>query len=152
MHQTTMVERISALGLDVGDRRIGIAGCDGTGLIATGLGVIHRSRNVKIDIQLLQEWIQRRDAQILVVGLPLHRDGTEGTQARKVRRFVRAVQQQIPLPVEYINEHLSTVQASWDLQEMGIRPSGQRGVIDQQAAAIILQEWLDRRKRSSSTT
>lgn len=135
------------MGLDVGDRRIGVAGCDGTGLIATGLGVIRRSRRIAADVGALQEWVKRRQAQTLVVGLPLHKDGSEGNQARKVRRFMRAVQHQISLPVEYVNEYLSTVQADWDLQESGVKRPERRQVIDQQAAAVILQEWLDRRRQ-----
>lgn len=142
-----MADRISALGLDVGDRRIGVAGCDGTGLIATGLGVIRRTRRIGVDVGAVQEWVQRRGAQTLVVGLPLHKDGSEGTQARKVRRFMGAVQKQLSLPVEYVNEYLSTVQAEWDLQESGVKGAERRQVIDQQAAAVILQEWLDRRRR-----
>ncbi len=141
-----MRERISALGLDVGERRIGVAGCDGTGLIATGLGMIRRTRRISVDVAAVQAWVEHRQAQYLVVGLPLHKDGSESNQARKVRRFMGAVQTQIALPVEYVNEYLSTVQARWDLQESGIKAPEQRHVIDQQAAAVILQEWLDQRR------
>lgn len=141
------MNRISALGLDVGDRRIGVAGCDGTGLIATGLGVIHRQRQISADIAELQDWIEQRQAQTLVVGLPLHKDGSEGAQARKVRRFIRAIQHRITLPVVFVNEYLSTVQASWDLQASGVKAPERRRVIDQQAAAVILQEWLDEQQQ-----
>lgn len=141
------MERISALGLDVGNRRIGVAGCDGTGLIATGLAVIHRTRQLRGDISAVHRWVNQRQAQVLVVGLPLHKDGTEGSQARQVRRFMQAVQKQIPLPVEFVNEYLSTVQAEWDLQASGVRADQRQRLIDQQAAAVILQEWLDKRRR-----
>ncbi|MDX2273380.1 MAG: Holliday junction resolvase RuvX [Cyanobacteriota bacterium] len=137
--------RFSALGLDIGNRRIGVAGCDGTGLIATGLGVIHRQNYVK-DVAALNGWIEQRQAKILVIGLPLLSDGSRGSQAEKVAAFVRVIQQKINLPVEYINEYLSTVQASWDLQSVGIASKQQKHLIDQHAAAVILQEWLDQRR------
>ncbi len=138
-------DRISALGLDVGNRRIGVAGCDALGLLATGLGVIHR-RSLTADIAEVKAWIDRRQAQILVVGLPLLQDGSEGSQARKVKRLIRALQAQIDLPVEYVNEYLSTVQAEWDLHSAGLSAKQQKPLIDQQAAAVILQDWLDARR------
>ncbi len=139
-----MSHRFSALGLDVGNRRIGVAGCDGLGLLATGLGVIHRQQ-LKTDIAELDQWIQHREAQVLVVGLPLLADGSVGPQAQKVERFMRAVRKTIEIPIEYVDERYTTVQAEWDLQEAGLSTRQQKGVIDQRAAAIILQQWLDRR-------
>ncbi|MEN9225441.1 MAG: Holliday junction resolvase RuvX [Thermostichus sp. HHBFW_bins_43] len=136
---------VAALGLDVGNRRIGVAGCDRLGLLATGLGVIRR-RSLPEDIAQIQEWIQHRQATILVVGLPLLADGSVGSQARKVQRFVRALQKAVDLPIEIVNEYLSTVQAEWDLQAAGIPAKGQKHLIDQQAAAVILQTWLDERR------
>ncbi len=142
---------ISALGLDVGNRRIGVAGCDGLGLLATGLGVIHR-RSLKSDIAELQRWIEIRHAQILVVGLPLQMDGSVGSQARKVQTLMGRIQHAIQLPIDYIDERLTTVQAEWDLREAGLTAKHQKGLIDQQAAAIILQEWLDRKRQLISGT
>ncbi|MGQ9838052.1 MAG: Holliday junction resolvase RuvX [Cyanobacteriota bacterium] len=139
---------VVALGLDVGNRRIGVAGCDRLGLLATGLGVIQR-RSLSEDIAQIQSWIQRRQANILVVGMPLLADGTVGSQARKVQRFVRALQKGVNLPIETVNEHLSTVQAEWDLRAAGIPAKSQKALIDQQAAAVILQTWLDARASSS---
>ncbi|MEN9222916.1 MAG: Holliday junction resolvase RuvX [Thermostichus sp. BF3_bins_97] len=136
---------VAALGLDVGNRRIGVAGCDRLGLLATGLGVIQR-RSLSEDIAQIQEWIRHRQATILVVGLPLLADGSVGSQARKVQRFVRALQKAVDLPIEIVNEYLSTVQAEWDLQATGIPAKGQKHLIDQQAAAVILQTWLDQRR------
>ncbi len=135
----------SALGLDVGNRRIGVAGCDGLGLLATGLGVIHR-RHIAADIAELEQWIQWRQPEILIVGIPLLADGTAGSQARKVKTLMRRVKRQVKLPVVYVNERLSTVQASWDLHANGINTKGQKALIDQQAAAVILQTWLDERR------
>ncbi|MEN9202964.1 MAG: Holliday junction resolvase RuvX [Thermostichus sp. DG_1_6_bins_120] len=140
---------IAALGLDVGNRRIGVAGCDRLGLLATGLGVIERG-SLSEDIAQIQSWIRRRQANILVVGMPLLADGSVGSQARKVQRLVRALQKAVDLPIETVNEYLSTVQAGWDLRAAGIPAQRQKTLIDQQAAAVILQTWLDERRSRSS--
>jgi putative Holliday junction resolvase len=140
----------SALGLDVGDRRIGVAGSDGLGLLATGLGVIQR-RSLAEDIAQVQAWIRRRQATVVVVGIPLLADGSVGSQARKVQRFVQALQAAVDLPIETVNEYLSTVQAEWDLRQAGIPAKAQKGLIDQQSAAVILQTWLDERRYRSTS-
>ncbi|MGC1393718.1 MAG: Holliday junction resolvase RuvX, partial [Coleofasciculaceae cyanobacterium] len=72
------MQRISALALDIGSKRIGVAGCDGTGLIATGLTTIERT-SFDNDVAQLRELIKQREVQILVVGLPYDLDGTLGT-------------------------------------------------------------------------
>lgn len=140
-----MPERVAVLGLDVGDRRIGVAGCDGTGLLATGLGVIQR-KALKADIQAVQQWIQKRQATVVVIGLPLHADGSLGIQAQKVQRFTQALEKTLGIQTEYVNEYLSTVQAEWDLQAAGVSSRHQKAKVDQQAAAVILQTWLDQRR------
>ncbi|PIK94734.1 Holliday junction resolvase [Synechococcus sp. 60AY4M2] len=140
----------SALGLDVGNRRIGVAGSDGLGLLATGLGVIRR-RSLPEDIAQVQAWIRRRQATVVVVGIPLLADGSVGSQARKVQRFVRALQAAVDLPVVTVNEYLSTVQAEWDLRQAGTPAKAQKALIDQQSAAVILQTWLDERRYSQSS-
>ncbi|MEO0853786.1 MAG: Holliday junction resolvase RuvX [Cyanobacteria bacterium J06648_11] len=137
---------ISALGLDVGDRRIGIAGCDGTGLLATGLDTLWR-RSRTADFAALQDWAQRRRAHYLVVGLPLNMDGSVGFQAKKVKRFAQALGQHLELPVEFVDERLTSVQAEANLRALRRPTRGRdRGAIDREAAAIILQQWLDRRR------
>ena len=80
------MERVSALGLDVGKKRIGVAGCDGTGLIATGLTTIER-KSFPQDVQQLQGLVRERDAQLLVIGLPYCMDGSIGFQALQVQKF-----------------------------------------------------------------
>ena len=138
--------RLSVLGLDVGDRRIGVAGCDGMGLLATGITTIHR-HSFKQVIQDLQRLVEERSAQGLVVGLPYNMDGTLGYQARKVKKFMKSVAKHIPLPVDYVDERLTSVQARWNLKAAGIKVGqSNKGLIDREAAAAILQQWLDRRR------
>ncbi|MEN9204470.1 MAG: Holliday junction resolvase RuvX [Thermostichales cyanobacterium SZTDM-1c_bins_54] len=132
---------IFALGLDVGNRRIGVAGCDPRGRIATGLGVIHR-RTLKADRLALQTWIQQRQANQLIVGLPYLEDGSLGTQAQKIQRFITALN--LDIPITYVDERLTTFAAQEHLQALGIPRRRWADLIDQVAAQIILQEWLDR--------
>jgi len=136
---------ISALGLDVGQKRIGVAGCDGTGLIATGLTTIDRQSFSQV-IQQLQELVNQRQVQILVVGLPYNMDGTLGFQARRVQKFAKAVGKVLELPLEYVDERLTSVQAEQLLWAERRVPSRNKGLIDRKAAAIILQQWLDERR------
>lgn len=133
---------IAALGLDVGRKRIGVAGCDGTGLIAFGITTIHR-KSFADDVAQLRHLVQDRQIDTLIVGLPYSMDGSIGTQARQVQKFARAIAAELQLPVIYVDERLTSFQAEQMLQAEGIAPSRQKELIDRKAAAIILQQWLD---------
>ncbi len=137
---------VSVLGLDVGQKRIGVAGCDGTGLIATGLTTVHRQR-LDLDLQHLQKVITQRRAEAIVIGLPRNMNGTLGFQAQKVQNFGTIVEQRLGLPVYYEDERLSTVQAQRSLIAQNISAAKRKTLIDQQAAAVILQQWLNRQSR-----
>lgn len=133
------------LGLDVGDRTIGVAVTDPMGWTAQPVMVIRRQSWDK-DIRELQAQIQHWQAERLVIGLPLTLSGEEGPQAEKVRHFVARVQPQLGLPVEYVDERLTTRQAERALIEGGMRREKRREIIDMQAAVLILQLWLDLRR------
>jgi putative Holliday junction resolvase len=133
---------IAALGLDVGRKRIGVAGCDGTGLIAFGITTIHR-QTFNDDVAQLRQLVQERQIETLVVGLPYSMDGSLGTQARQVQKFAKAIASELSLPLVYIDERLTSFQAEQLLQAEGISPSRHKELIDRKAAAIILQQWLD---------
>lgn len=136
---------ISALGLDVGSKRIGVAGCDRSGLIATGLTTIERS-TLKQDIEQLRSLIIERGVQVLVVGLPYTMDGNLGSQARSVQKFTQRVAAALKLPVEYVDERLTSFEAEELLKAEQRSPSRNKGLIDRKAAAIILQQWLEDRR------
>ncbi|HAC64442.1 MAG TPA: Holliday junction resolvase RuvX [Cyanothece sp. UBA12306] len=136
------MKRFSALGLDVGKKRIGVAGCDGTGLIATGLTTIERT-SFKADVEQLEQLVMEREAQILVVGLPYNMDGSLGFQAKQVQKFTRRIAQALQLPVEYVDERLTSVEATAQLKSQKRFSTWDKGAIDRQAATIILQQWLD---------
>ncbi|MFB2938656.1 Holliday junction resolvase RuvX [Aerosakkonemataceae cyanobacterium BLCC-F154] len=138
--------QISALGLDIGRKRVGVAGCDRTGLIATGLTTIER-KSFTNDLAQLQELIAEREVEILVVGLPYSMDGTLGYQAKQVQKIARSYAKALNLPLEYVDERLTSFQAEELLKAENRSPSRNKNLIDRKAAAIILQQWLDERRK-----
>jgi putative Holliday junction resolvase len=142
------MQKISALGLDVGSKRIGVAGCDGTGLIASGLTTIERT-SFDTDVAQLRELVELRQVQVLVVGLPYSMDGTLGFQARKVQKFAARLAEALQLPVEYVDERLTSFEAEELLKAEKRSPSRNKALIDRKAAAIILQQWLDDRRSAN---
>lgn len=139
------MEKISALGLDVGSKRIGVAGCDGLGLMATGLTTIERT-SFERDVQQLREWVEQREVKLLVIGLPYASDGTIGLQARQIQKFAKRLAKALQLPIEYVDERLTSVEAEELIKAENRLVSRNKGLIDRKAAAIILQEWLDNRR------
>lgn len=139
------MERVAALGLDVGKRRMGVAGCDGTGLIATGLTTIYRTTWAE-DIRQLKEIIEARRVDILVIGLPYNLDGTVGFQAKQVQKFGSKIFSSLQLPIEYVDERLTSVEAEAQLKTQKNFSTRNKGAIDCRAAAIILQQWLDMKR------
>lgn len=144
-----MTQLISALGLDVGRKRIGVAGCDRLGLMATGLTTIEH-QSFDGTVQQLQQLVSDRQVEVLVVGMPYARDGQVGYQGRRVRNFAQRLVQVIALPIEYVDERLTSFQAKQMLLAEGRSPSRHKALIDRKAAAIILQQWLDSRSARSS--
>ena len=140
-----MKQPISALGLDIGRKRIGVAGCDRTGLIATGLMTLEQQSFDAI-VKCLQALVTERQVTILVVGLPYTMDGKLGTQARQIQKFTRRLCGALALPVEYVDERLTSFQAEQLMLAQKQSPSRNRPLIDRKAAAIILQQWLDQRR------
>ena len=144
------MKRVAALGLDVGKKRMGVAGCDGTGLIATGLTTINRTSWAE-DVRQLKEIIEQREVEILVIGLPYKLDGTLGAQAKQVQKFASKISRSLQMPVEYVDERLTSVEAESQLKAQKKFSSHNKGAIDRRAAAIILQQWLDMRRTVAVT-
>jgi putative holliday junction resolvase len=135
------------LGLDVGSRRIGVAVSDLLGFTAQGLDTIHR-QNKRLDYAQLERVIRDYDVNEIVVGLPLRMSGDEGIQAEKMQAFAEELRQKFKLPVHLWDERLTSTQANRLLREtdMSIRRRGQ--VVDQMAAVLILQSFMDHRSMS----
>jgi putative holliday junction resolvase len=139
---------ISALGLDLGHRRIGVAGCDRLGMIAAGLTTVHRT-SFEQDISQLRQLTQSRAVSVLVVGLPYSMNGEIGTQAKRTQKLAQRIGAALNLPIEYMDERLTSVEAEAMLHAQRISPSRNRELVDRKAACIILQQWLDQRRQVS---
>lgn len=142
------MKRLSVLGLDIGRKRVGVAGCDGLGLGATGITTVIR-KSFRDDVTAFAELVHDRQATALVVGLPYTMDGEEGKQAASVRRYADRLSRSLDLPLHYIDERLSSIEAEEAIQQAGRSPSRHKPEIDRRAAAILLQRWLDRRRTES---
>ena len=132
------------LGLDVGDKRIGVALSDEGRLIASPLTVI-QSVGWGPDSREILRLMEEHGANLIVCGLPRNMDGSEGFQAEKVRLFCAQLEK-MGFRIIYQDERLSTVSAEEALIESGISRSGRKQVVDKIAAAVILQQWLEKNK------
>jgi putative holliday junction resolvase len=133
-----------SLGLDIGDRRIGVALSDPLGMLASPLLVFER-KDENTDVAAILQIVKSHNAEMIIVGLPQSMDGTIGPQAEKVKVFTAKLKEQSPVPVEFRDERLSTVTAKRMLEEAGIKKSGKRKKVeyDAVAAAVILQSYLN---------
>ncbi len=134
------------MALDVGDRRIGVALSDPTGMLATPVAAVDRATAQPSAIDEILRIAREQGAESIIVGLPLSLSGAEGEQARAVRGFVADLSARAELPVDTVDERYSTVQAQRLLQDADSHPSRDRGRIDASAAAVILQAYLDARR------
>jgi putative Holliday junction resolvase len=134
------------LSLDVGDKRIGVAVSDPTGMLVTPLVTIQR-KNMRTDVTRLAALVAEQEAELVVVGLPMNMDGTDGEQARKARSFAKQLSFTTKIPIEFQDERLSTFSAIENLTERGVKTGHNRELVDMEAAAIILQSFLDRRNK-----
>lgn len=134
------------LGIDSGERRVGLALSDELRVLARPLTVLHRQPKALAPLlDALREIVQREKVGELVVGLPLNADGTEGPQARRAHDFARTVERVVGVPVTLWDERLSTHEAEAIARAQGrnVRRLRARGELDAFAAASILQDYLD---------
>ena len=136
---------VRALGIDLGSKRIGIAVSDRSGTIASPLTVLQRSGRRNLDHQRILALVIEEEAERVVVGLPLQMDGRVGIAAKGALAEVAEMTTVLGVPVETFDERLTTVTADRALMEAGIRASARRQYVDKVAAAVMLQNWLDRR-------
>lgn len=130
------------LGLDIGDARTGVAISDELGIAAHPLCTIHR-KSRKAVLAELQELVTAHKVERIVVGLPLQLDGETGTQARKVKRFAERLAQQVNLPIVFWDESFTTFEAAQILRGTKKRRKKRKQVIDQVAAVLILEGYLE---------
>ncbi len=132
-----------ALGLDLGSRRIGVAVSDAAGAVATPYEVVERVGDRTREHARLLALAEETGAVVIVVGLPLSLDGSLGPAARGVLEEVDELAARTPLPVRTYDERLTTVSAERALRAGGVKGRDRRKVVDQVAAAVLLQAWLD---------
>lgn len=130
------------LGLDYGEKRIGVAVCDELGLTAQGLPTIIR-KTKKHDLEILANIIKNYNIEKIVIGYPVRLDGSEGIQCEKVNRFTSMLEENYFLPVVKWPETLSTKEAEEILINSGVRWKKRKNKVDQLAACLILQAYLD---------
>ncbi len=132
-----------ALGIDLGERRIGVAVSDSKGRLATPLTVIKRTGSQNRDHQKIAELVDEYEAEVVIVGLPLSLDGGTGPAALGAEREARELESVLGVPVLTHDERLTTVIADRVLAESGLSGKARRRRVDMVAASIILQGWLD---------
>lgn len=134
------------ISLDVGDKTIGVAMSDPSGLIAQALKTIRRS-NEDEDINEINKIIENIGVDKIVVGFPKNMNGTIGPQGEKVIAFVKNLKEKIDIPIVFWDERLTTVLANRILiEEANMRRNKRKKVIDKLAATVILQSYLDSKK------
>ncbi|MBE07890.1 MAG: Holliday junction resolvase RuvX [Acidimicrobiaceae bacterium] len=134
-----------AVGIDLGEKRIGVAISDSGGSLATPYEVVTRTGSRDEDHRRIKAIVEEVEAEIVVVGLPLSLDGTEGKAAQGARQEAEAIGQTISVPIELHDERLTTVEAERILKEQGLDAAERRNVVDKVAAAILLQAWMEGR-------
>ncbi len=132
-----------ALGLDLGERRVGVAVCDSAGTVATPVETLVRSGDAESDLKAIAERVGEWQAEIVVVGMPFSLDGTEGPAAAAARAEIGRLEKLLGVPVVSYDERLTTVIAERSLMEQQMKGPERRSVVDQVAAAVMLQSWLD---------
>ena len=137
------------LGLDVGDRRVGVACGDTNVCIATPLDVVVRA-NFDTDVRALAVFVRKYEVEKLIIGLPRNMDGTEGDQAKSVADYAAKLANALNLPVQLWDERLSTVEATRRRNETGACGKKSRRSLDAVAAAVILQDYMDAQSHQNS--
>ena len=144
------VGALRLLALDLGERRIGLAVSDATGTLALPAGHLVRTKLAE-DLRRVLEAARERDVEAFVVGMPYSLDGTTGPQAKQAQGFINALRKRTTLPVHTMDERFTSVEAEALLRASGHQPSRQRATVDEAAATLILQRFLDSRRESAGS-
>ena len=132
-----------SLGLDVGDKRIGVALSDPTGILASPLTIIDRGSDERQTLEAIIAVINQYQVKQIIVGLPRFMNGSIGKQAEKVMAFVQRLRSHTKVPVEFRDERLTTVSARRLMQAASTKKTKRKARDDAIAAALILQGYLD---------
>jgi putative Holliday junction resolvase len=138
------------MALDVGGRRIGVALSDSTRILASPLTTLRAQPRERV-LAEIAALVRSYEVTDVVVGLPLTLSGEIGPQAQLVQKFAEALQQTLDVPVHQFDERLTTVAAERMMLDLGLKPEQRRARIDEVAASIILQDFLDANRRRSDS-
>jgi putative Holliday junction resolvase len=130
------------LAIDYGSQRIGLALSDPTGTLAKPLPFLPAKADSKLAREIA-DLVKKEQAELILLGLPRHMNGELGEAAEKVKTFSAVLEKATPVKIKFVDERLTTVQASRQLHESGKDTRKQRGQIDSAAAAVLLQGYLD---------
>ena len=130
------------MGLDIGDKTIGVAVSDLMGMTAQGIKTIKRTSK-KNDIEEIKQIIKEKQVNLIVSGLPKNMNGTVGPQVEKVQKFCELIKEETGLEIEFWDERLTTVAAEKTLITADVSRKKRKNVIDMMAAVLILQGYLD---------
>ena len=142
---------MSLLGLDYGSRTVGIAGTDALGITVQPLETVTREKEgqLRATVRRISELASERGVTALVLGRPVHMDGSAGERVEKCEAFKALLEKRTGLPVEWQDERLTTVEADEILSESGVPREERKRYIDQVAACIILRDYLSRREKGA---
>lgn len=136
-----------AAALDYGRARVGLAVADELGILAHPRPFIPAVPPARC-LRDIARFVKEENVSLLLLGLPTNMDGSEGPSARRVRKFAEALATASGVPIAFIDERLSTVQAQARLHEAGRTEKTSKGRIDSASAAVLLQSWLDGKRRA----
>jgi putative Holliday junction resolvase len=135
------------LGIDWGQKRIGLALSDPTQTLAQPLDTLTRRSGRRFPMRAFRTHVDTHHPTGIVVGLPLESDGSEGASARAVREMAASIAQVTGLPVAFIDERMTTSRVRQAIAELGGKTRGREGEIDQLAATVVLQSFLDQPRK-----
>lgn len=139
-------KKMKIMSVDYGDARTGIAFCDANEILASSYGVIEESYAPKLAVKLL-DIAEKENAQAIVIGLPRNMDGTYGFRADRCRELGGILSEKTDIPIDYEDERLTTVIAHNILSSNNVRGKRRKDVVDAVSAVVILQDYIDRRKK-----
>ena len=134
-----------SLGLDIGDKRIGVALSDPGGILASPFTIIDR-RDERLDTEAILDIVRQHQVEQIIVGLPYSMDGSIGKQAEKVKAFIQELGSNTDVPIEFRDERLTTVSARRLMQPVKRKRTKKKVRHDAVAAALILQSYLDEKR------
>jgi len=135
------------LALDVGEKRIGVAVSDSSQTIARPLTTLTRRRGKRFPMDSLRPHLEKLCPVGIVVGLPLAPDGTEGERVESARNAGDLITAKVNVPIAYWDERMTTARALAAVKELGGHVRGRKGDVDQLAATVLLQSFLDSRRK-----